>query len=230
MRLILVGCEYAGKTTLVNGIVKWLQSTMGGRPAGLHDHFTIPEIGHRQFSDEERGQILALSPALKEEFMRYMIEYHHRPVFYRSYADHLMVGFHIEEAVYGPMYWGYGRKGEYSERTRLAREIEKDILEDAPDTVLILVKASPEVIARRMRESPQPHGVLQEKDVEHVVQMFEEQYADSLIRHRQFVIDTSSATVEETLAQFVEQIQPYITDTDRLRMMTHRASKAGTTG
>ena len=29
MRLILVGCEYAGKTTLANEIVKWIDNTPG---------------------------------------------------------------------------------------------------------------------------------------------------------------------------------------------------------
>ena len=30
MRLILVGCEYVGKTTLANEIVNWIDRTMGG--------------------------------------------------------------------------------------------------------------------------------------------------------------------------------------------------------
>ena len=40
MKLILVGCEYAGKTTLANEIVKWIDKTLGGA-RGFHDHFTI---------------------------------------------------------------------------------------------------------------------------------------------------------------------------------------------
>ena len=41
MRLILIGCEYAGKTTLANEITKWLKETTGGGRT-FHDHFTIP--------------------------------------------------------------------------------------------------------------------------------------------------------------------------------------------
>ena len=38
----------------------------------------------------------------------------------------------------------------------------------APDTVPILVKASPEVVTRRRKENPHPSGVVQEKDIEHI--------------------------------------------------------------
>jgi hypothetical protein len=41
VRLILVGCEYAGKTTLGNEITAWLGRTMGGRRT-FHDLFTVP--------------------------------------------------------------------------------------------------------------------------------------------------------------------------------------------
>ena len=43
MRLILVGCEYAGTTTLAEEIVKWRDKVMGPpTPLGIvtyHDHF-----------------------------------------------------------------------------------------------------------------------------------------------------------------------------------------------
>ena len=121
-----------------------------------------------------------------------------------------------------PLYYGYGGKGEYAERTTLARAVEKTIMEEAPDTVLILLTASAEVIAQRMRDNPQPRGVLQEKDIEYVLQRFEEEYQGSLIR-RKLTLDTTTATVEETLAEFAEQIELYLSDTDRLRMLAHQA-------
>ena len=119
MKLVIAGCEYAGKTTLVSKIRQWISDTMGGQP-GVHDHFTIPNLAHRELTDEEVQQVLALSPALKEEFLRYIISYHLSPSFMNS-PDHLLVGFHIEEAVYAPMYWDYGRKGEYAYRSTLAQ-------------------------------------------------------------------------------------------------------------
>ena len=41
---------------------------------------------------------------------------------------------------------------------------------------------------------------------------------------KKFALDTSGATVEETLAQFVEQVRPYLTESDRLRMLTHSST------
>ena len=90
-------------------------------------------------------------------------------------------------------------------------------MEVAPDTVLVLVKASPEVIARRMRENPHREGLLQEKDIEHVLEAFEEEYERSFIRRR-FVLDTSTATIDETLAEFVEKYQPFFSNADLLRL------------
>jgi shikimate kinase len=217
MKLILVGCEYAGKTTLAKEIVKWTDRTMGGA-RGFHDHFSIPSS---ELTAEDQEQFITLSPRLKEMFQRYVIEYHLQPAFY-SDPDHNLVGFHIEEAVYAPLYYGYGRKGEYAERTGFARSIEKEIVARAPDTVLILLKASTGVIASRMRENPHPRPVVQEKDIEYVLQRFEEEYQSSLIRKR-FVLDTTTATVSETLSQFVAQIEAHLTDTDRLRVLTHQA-------
>ena len=149
-----------------------------------------------------------------------MITYHLQPSFYRM-PDHILVGFHIEEAVYGPFYWGYGREGEYSERTGLARSVERELLTIAPETVLVLLRASPEVIADRMTKTPHPHGPVQQKDIGRILGAFEEQYEKSLIRNK-FALDTSEATVEETLGRFVEQVEPFLTDTDRLRMLTRR--------
>ncbi len=217
MRLILVGCEYAGKTTLSKEIVKWIDRTMGGA-RGFHDHFTIPDS---EAPEEVQEEILGLSPKLKESLQRYMIHYHLVPDFYGD-PDHNLVGFHIEEAVYAPLYYGYGRKGEHSYRTRFARSVERNIMEVAPDTVLVLLKASPDVIARRMRENPHPRQVVKEADIEHVLERFDEEFGVTLIR-RQFILDTSTATVDETLQEFVNKNELYLTDSDQRRILTHQA-------
>ena len=218
MRLILVGCEYVGKTTLANEIVKWIDRTMGGA-RGFHDHFTFPlsELG-----DEDQEELLRLSPQLKEMFQRYMIEYHFHPSFDYSAPDHNLVGFHIEEVIYAPLYYGYGGKGEYGDRTSFARAIEERIMAKAPETVLVLLKASAEVITQRGRENPHKHGVVQEKDIAYILQRFEEEYQSSLIRKR-FMLDTTTATVEETLKEFVVQIEPHLISADRLRLLNHRS-------
>ena len=217
MRLILVGCEYAGKTTLADEIVGWTRRTMGGgRP--FHDHFTFPHISHWEQSDEECDQVLALTPKLKAQIQNHQLLYHLNPAFYGDH-DNILVGFHIEDAVYGPLYYSYGEDGS---RSMIARNLESHIMAVAPDTVLMLVKASPQVIAERMKRNPHPRGVLKEKDIDLVLQRFEEEYRNSILRYR-ITLDTSTATVEETLAQFVEQIGPHLAESDRTRLLAHRA-------
>lgn len=222
MKLILVGCEYSGKTTLQLLISAWLQRITGSHRPFFHDHFALPS-GERppinsQYPVEIQEEIMALSPKLKEMFQRYIIEYHLGSSFY-EYPDHGLVGFHIEEAVYAPLYYGYGGPGEYADRRVLARSAEAHIMEKAPDTVLVLLKASAEVIAKRMRENPRPKGLLQEKDIDYVLGRFEEEYNSTLIRKR-FVLDTGEGTIEDTFTEFVREIQPHLTDDDRLRILS----------
>ena len=224
MRLILVGCEYAGKTTLAEEIVAWTGRTMGGGRV-FHDHFTIP---NPEMTPESQEQFLRVDPQIKEMYQRFMMAHHLSPEFYKG-PDHNMVGFHIEEAVYAPLYYGYGGKDSgagtrspQGQRTIWARRLDKEVLDIAPDTVLVLLRAAPDVIARRMRESPHTHQAVKEGDIYHVLERFDEEYSLSLITRR-FELDTTAATVEDTLAEFVEQIEPYLTQADRLRILTHQA-------
>ena len=176
-------------------------------------------------TDDEQKAFLALPPNLQEMFQRYHMEYHLQPSLYGDH-HHNMVGFHIDEAVYGPLYYGYGDTEPYT-RSWMARNIEAHIMEVAPDTVLVLVKASPEVIAKRLKEDPHQNGLVQEKDIERVLQRFEEEYASSFLR-RKVTVDNGTGPVEETLEQFVEQIEQHLTEADRLRILTHQAMhKAG---
>ena len=90
------------------------------------------------------------------------------------------------------------------------------MLRMAPGTVLVLFKAEPAAIARRMRETPHPHQIVQEADIEHVLARFEEEFAASLITRR-IVLDTTVASVEETLSEFIEKYEPFHTAADRQR-------------
>ena len=58
--------------------------------------------------------------------------------------------------------------------------------------------------------------------MEYVLQRFEEERQRSLL-FGEFVLDTTSATVEETLAEFSARVDPHLTENDCLRMMTHQA-------
>ena len=123
MRLILVGCEYSGTTTLSEAISEWAKEVMGGG-FRFHDHWKVPHVSHPPgLTAEEQEQFLALSPNLKEMFQRYHMEYHLSPSFYGD-PHHNSVGFHIDEAVYAPLYYGYGGAGEYGDRVRTARRTE----------------------------------------------------------------------------------------------------------
>ena len=217
MRLIVIGCEYSGTTTLTGNISAWVARTMGGS-LPTHDHWKYPELSHRAHTEEENEAMWALSPALRESFQRYHLEYHLSDAFYGD-AHHVLVGFHIDEAVYAPKYYGYGGPDEYSDRAWYARMIESHVNKVAPDTVLVHVKASPEAIRERMKAEPGENGLVQDEDVESILERFEQEYSRSFIRQK-IQIDTTDLTPDEALAQFVEQIQPHLTEADRARILT----------
>ena len=224
MYLLMTGCEYAGKTTQAAQIMAWAERTIGAT-AHFHDHHTIPST---ELTPEAQESLLGLHPQAKEMFQRFMIEYHISPNFYTKPDHNLMAPF-IEEAVYAPLYYGYG--GEQSgapvrspagQRSEMARKMERRILDLAPDVVLVLLKASPATIRQRMRENPHPHQVVREQDVEYVLRRFEEEVAASLVQKR-IVLDTTAATVAETLDQFVAVYEPFLTNEDLLRMRQRQA-------
>jgi hypothetical protein len=216
MRLILVGCEYAGKTTLANEIVEWIGRTMGSSRT-FHDHFSIPNA---ELPEEDKEPYAALSPYLRQLFQLYMMNHHFHDTFYGK-PDHNLIGFHIEEAIYGPLYYGYAADGDIG--SPLARRLEGEIMQKAPDTVLILLRAQPEVIVRRMAEARHEWQIVQEKDVEFVLQRFEEEYEASILPGK-FALDTSDVPVLETLAEFAVQIEPLINRADRQRIQAHQDS------
>ncbi len=224
MYLLLTGCEYAGKTTLAAQIMAWAERTIGAT-AHFHDHHTIPST---ELSPEAQESLLELHPQAKEMLQRFMIEYHISPNFYTKPDHNLMAPF-IEEAVYAPLYYGYG--GEQSaaparspagQRSEMARKMERRILDLAPDVVLVLVKASPAAIRQRMRAHPHPHPVVREQDVEYVLRRFEEEVAASLVQKR-IVLDTTAATEAETLDEFVAAYEPFLTNEDLLRIRQRQA-------
>ena len=226
MKLILAGCEYAGTTTLANAINDWTEQVMGNRIRNIHDHFKIPQtIGHSDpdyANEEEQRQYLALSPKIMETAQRHNL-YYHSPSESSSNEDRLVIGHHIDEAVYAPLYFGYGRTGENGDREVIAWQIEHKIKKFEPELVLILVKASPEVIARRMKEGAHPNAVVQEKDIELVLRRFQEEFGRSWVRSK-FELDTSTATVDETITEFEAKMEPHFTRYDQIRILSNNAA------
>ena len=99
----------------------------------------------------------------------------------------------------------------------ISQNLEQRILAFALETVLILVKASPEVIAKRMKENPHKYPVVPEGDIPDVLQRFEEAYQNSSIKNK-ITLDTSTATVDETVADFAEKIRPYLSESELMKL------------
>ena len=235
MRLILVGCEYAGTTTLARAVFDWVDANLDGVTVPIHDHWKLPfTSGHSEHdlplapTAEEQQQVLGLSPKLKEMYNRYSLYYHINPSIFRV-PDFMAVGLHIEEAIYGPLYWGYGIKGPWPvgvERRIVQDSVEKEMLTHAPDMVLGLVKASPDVIRRRMAEHPHSRQLVPEKDIEMVSARFEEEFERSAIADK-LTVDTSTDTVEQSLANLLEQYDPFLSDADKLRIVVKKMKDKG---
>ena len=239
VKAILIGCEYSGTTTLARGINKWLGEVVGRQMLVIHDHWKIPNTsGHEPadranlLTEEEMDQVLALSPKLKEMTQRHSLYYHlpsppdhvsrvdGRGETVRSNEDWLFIGYHFDDSIYGQLYFEYGRPTDPADRIVVSRAVEHALLRNTPEAILVLLRASPDVIRRRMCENPHHRGVLQEKDIEHVSEWFDLEFRRSLLT-RKMTLDTTSTTPEQTLAEFVDKVRPFLTDADRSRMTFH---------
>ena len=227
MKLILAGCEYSGTTTLALAVNEWMKETTGTDSRLIHDHWKIPHTsGHLPndishfLTKEEQAQVMGLTPKLKEMHQRHSLYYHtpHSP----NTENGLIIGYHFDDSVYGQLYFEYGRPSDPQDRRLVTPQVEKTMLSHAPETVLVLVTASPDVISARMKHDPHENGVLDEKDIEFVVDRFDEEFKYSMIS-KKITLDTTSVSVEESIQEFAEKIQPHLSDVDRSRVLTHQA-------
>ncbi|MAG37410.1 MAG: hypothetical protein CL878_14340 [Dehalococcoidia bacterium] len=241
MRLLIVGCEYAGKTTLARVISQWMIAVMGLRMVRWHNHFVVPRLdGHllvraegditaigKEAADlntaEDEEQIMALRPSVLEQLQRHNIWRHLHPDLFRD-DDTLFVNHYYADAVYAPIYYSYGESGSFSDRRARARAWDAELLERAPETVLVLVRAAAETIKDRMRQTPRVGGILRKVDVPHVLDCFDREYKESLI-HRKFALDTTDASADATFEQFLEHVRPHLSTTDQRRMTQTPGSK-----
>jgi hypothetical protein len=200
MRIIAIGCEYTGVTTLLEGLMTW------GDERGIHhhldDHFSIPDRQH--LPPEDREAMVRMTPTLKERLQRFQVVYHVRLI---NRYDHILLGgFHIEEAIYGPLYYYPGLPTGYT------REYEAEMPED---TILVHLKARPEVIAARMGRDPHDYTVIRKADIAMLLQRFQEEYGASWTKHK-FQIDTSDLTPAQLLTTFLDASVPYLNTRDLL--------------
>ena len=208
MRVIVAGCEYVGKTTLSQKMQEW------GKEIGIRfhmdDHFSLPDTMH--LSEEDQKSMLALSPLLKERFQRFQGQYH---IHVLNINEHcLFAGYHIEEAVYGPLY--------YYDRPAIGiRALEPQMPDDV---ILVLLKARPEVIRKRMTEDPHAYTIIKDEDIPMLLERFQEEFGQSLLRKR-IQIDTSDLTPDETLQEFLTAVEPLLKTQDLVRLMMHRLNR-----
>jgi len=205
LRVIVIGCEYSGKTTFATKLEEW--GKKHDLRFHLDDHLTVPDAS---LSKEDRKVMLTLSPTFLERFQRFQTVYHVRIL--QSFRDAIEVGFYTEDAIYGPLYYGF-------KPNALAilhgRQLEKELPED---TILVLLAASPDTIGRHMDEAPHEFEVIKKQDIPLLLQKFEEEFRASAI-HAKIRIDTTNLTPEQVLEEFLKQAKPYLTSGDLIRIM-----------
>ena len=213
MNVILIGCEYVGKTTLADNLMEW--GSKRDFFFHLDDHFTIPDSSMQK---EDRDIMLKLSPNFKERFQRFQVIYHVRIM--NLYRDSLEVGFYFEDTVYGQLYYGY-------DPDALAiiqgRELEKEL---PSDTILVLLTASPDAIIKRMESDPHEYQVIKSEDISFLLEKFNEEFHASGI-HAKIMIDTSDLTPKQVLDEFIKKARAeYLTTKDVLRIMMNEKPSA----
>lgn len=220
MRVILVGCEYVGTTKLAHAIDDWLDANMGVRFSLIHDHWKIPHTsGHpSDATSEEQAWLLAATPKYKEMHQRHSLYYHVQAGTF-SHDDGMVIGGAIEDGVYGPMYFGYGGPDHRLNRETVQHQWENTILHFTNETVLVHVTADTGVIAQRLHDDPHENMVISEGDIDKVKKRFAELVEWSVLGQK-IEVD-NSGVIEDTLAEFVSKMEPYLTDLDRSRMKEH---------
>ena len=236
MRLIITGCEYTGKTSLAVKISDWMIAAFGLPFVRWHDHFVPPFLDRHttivselhsnsglgkkpsdEFDDYDLEQVNSLRPKVLEQFQRHNIWRHVHPSGLGAETDFLVLDFYYAEAVYAPIYYGYGVKNSFSDRSARAREWDAELLKFAPDVILVLTTSSPATIKTRIASNPHLKSLVKELDVEMILERFEEEFTNSTIKRR-LKIDTSDSSVKESLVEFKKAVLPYLTSHDRLRI------------
>ena len=208
MRSIFVGVEYAGKSTLI----QMLNDYYRRRKLRTHgdDHFTVPDAS---LSAESRKAMVDFPADVKERMQRMQIHYHVEVI--KNYANTLISGWHMEEAVYSAAYgddpdnpyyanYGYGHQRLY----------EVMVLEERlPDIVLIHLTASDEAIRERMCAEPHEFQIIKEQDIPRLKEQFTEEIDKCLFTHkgRKIDLDTTGKTPAESLDELLLLSEPLVT-------------------
>ena len=239
MRLYVIGCEYAGKTTLLEKILQW-QEELGVKPI-VHDHFTFPSPGslvpYDRWERDDEAKLMSLSAGAQARLTTWGGGYHTNAFLHGSvYNDVILDGFLIEEYIYGPLYYGY----KFENPGAASGEVDKDyvdfdmdarnrmlemyMLEKVPGTILVHVTASAECIKQRMHEHPHSPGRIKEEHIPQLLESFDEQYKKCLITQK-ITIDTTDLTADEAFEVFKTKVWQHLEERDLLRIMLHKMSE-----
>lgn len=209
MRVIVIGTEYTGKTTLVQAIQQWGMDR--GIRHHMDDHFSIPDQQTLENPADQKA-MTELPSAIKERFQRFQIAYHVRLV--HKYQHVLLTGFHIEEMVYGQRYY----YPDLAHPVETPQAWERDM---PSDMILVLLTASPEAIKQRMKDDPHDFPIVPESDIEEVQAAFREEFRKSFFKQK-FQIDTSTLTIYSLLNDFLRMSYPYLSAADHAIRLTVR--------
>ncbi len=208
MRSIFVGIEYAGKTTLINLLTEYYHRLRV--PTHNDDHFTIPDA---TLSPESRALMIDFPDDVKERLQRMQIYYHIGII--RNYANPLIAGWYIEEAVYASMYGGdvdspYYKNYAYQHQQQYESQVAESHL---PDVVLIHVTASDEAIRTRMDADPHEYQIVKKNDISEVKRRFDTEVEKSLFSQtgRKIVLDTTEKSPQQSLDELLLRSEPLIT-------------------
>ncbi len=208
MRVIIVGTEYTGKSTLASAIQKWGQAR--GINHHMDDHFSVPDQQTLRDPADQKAMTEIPQP-IKERFQRFQIAYHVRLI--NKYEHILLTGFHIEEAVYGPRYY-YPDLGRAVENPQ---SWEKDMPDDA---MLVLLNCKAEVIKKRMKADPHEYSIVPKKDIADVQEEFQEEFRRSIFK-KKFQIDTSDLTSDGLLQAFLKSSYQHLGAADLVIRMAN---------
>lgn len=208
MRSIFVGIEYAGKSTLATMLGEYYRH----RRVPIHgdDHFTIPDS---TLSPASREIMVGLPNDMKERAQRMQIHYHVDII--KKYACPLIVGWHLEEAIYCDFYGDDPEHPYYPNYHYGFQRLYESLVLEAhlPDVVMIHVTASDEQIAQRMQDHPHEYPVVREQDIAEIKKRFDEEIEKSLFTHqrRTVVLDTTGKTPQESFDELLLLSEPLVT-------------------
>ncbi|MBI2502455.1 MAG: hypothetical protein HYW07_04375 [Candidatus Latescibacteria bacterium] len=207
MRTIFAGIEYAGKSTLIQLLDQYYRHRKC--PTHTDDHFTIPDAS---LSPASQALMVGFPDDVKERMQRMQIHYHVEVI--KNYANTLISGWHLEEAVYSSMYGKDPGSTYYPNYGyRFQRLYESLVLEARlPDIVLVHLRASDEAIRQRMQAHPHRYQIIKEKDIARLKQLFAEEIDKSLFTHKGYTItlDTTGKTPQESLDELLLLSEPRI--------------------